>query len=132
MENTWKYKIELLDELVFDKIEKERNITIPKEMREFIKERNGAAPEKYRFMLGTNEKVLGAVLSFNEDEKDTDTVYTALLAVQDKKLLPFAIDPFGNYICLDTEGNEVVYWEHETEKWISLGKGFGEFLKELY
>ena len=44
-----------------------------------------------------------------------DTVYPALEAIKDKNLLPFAIDPFGNYICYQLDRKQIVYWDHESE-----------------
>ena len=45
--------------------------------------------------------ILGGILSFNEEDEQEgiDTVFSAMEAVNDNDLLPFAIDPFGNYIC---------------------------------
>ena len=105
----WKYKIDIVNQNVFSEIEKNYGITISDELRKLILEANAATPSQYCFMLGHTEKVLGAILSFNEDEKDTDTVYTALSAIKDKDLVPFAIDPFGNYICYSNSNNNVVF-----------------------
>lgn len=128
----WKYKINLRDIEVFDKIQKLQQIFIPEEVKELIMEANAATPEKYHFMVGGKEKALGAILSFNEKESDTDTIYTALKVVKDKNLFPFAIDPFGNYLCIDRKQGTVIYWEHETEDIFSTKKNLTEFLKALY
>lgn len=132
MDITWKYKIELQDESVFSEIEKERGIIIPEDLKELIVKANAATPSKYNFMIGTVEKVFGAVLSFNKNEKDTDTVYTALKTIENKKLFPFAIDPFGNYICYNIGENEVVFWDHETDTVSSADKNLEQFLESLY
>ncbi len=128
----WKYKIDLVDENVFSEIEKSREIKIPDEMKKLIIEGNAATPEKYNFMVGDTERVLGAILSFNKNENDTDTVYTALEIISDKNLLPFAIDPFGNYICLAMDSDEIVFWNHETGNTTSTGKKLNAFLESLY
>ena len=132
MDITWKYKIELQDESVFSEIEKERGIIIPENLKELIVKANAATPSKYNFMIGTVEKVLGAILSFNKNEKDTDTVYTALKVIENKKLFPFAIDPFGNYICYNIDENEVVFWDHESDTVSSADKNLEQFLESLY
>ena len=128
----WKYKIDLVDKNVFSEIEKSRGIMIPSELKELIIEGNGATPEKYNFMVGNVERVLGAILSFNKNEQDTDTVYTALKAIENKNLFPFAIDPFGNYICLDLSSGEIVFWNHETGVVDSTGKQLNAFFEGLY
>lgn len=132
MDLTWKYKIDLTNEQVFTEIEKDRGIVIPSNIRDFICKTNAATPSKYNFLIGSTEKVLGAILSFNRDEKDTDTVFTALSVVENRDLLPFAIDPFGNYICYDVKKGVVVFWDHETDEVSSTAQDFDDFLMGLY
>ena len=64
----WKYKIKVENTDVFSKIEKKRHISFPNELKELIIEANAATPAKYNFMVGNVEKVLGAILSFNQNE----------------------------------------------------------------
>lgn len=130
MKLDWDYKIDLEDEGVFSNIEKSRDITIPDNLKKLIIAENGASPKRYCFMLGNNEKMFGAVLSFNKD--DIDTVYTALEVVEDRNLLPFGIDPFGNYICLNLDSGEVEFYDYETEKVESTGNKLDAFLESLY
>ena len=129
---TWKYKIDLSDENVFEEIEKERDISFPEELKEFILETNAATPSKYNFMVGNNERVLGAVLSFNHNESDTDSAFTALSVINDNNLIPFGIDPFGNYICYSLKEKTVVFWDHETGNALSTGLSMTAFLEALY
>lgn len=132
MNIVWKYKIDLADESVFAEIENERGITIPDKLKDLIIKGNAATPDKYNFMVGSTERVLGSILSFNKDEEDTDTVFTALEVIKDKNLLPFAIDPFGNYICINLTAEEVVFWNHETGESSTTGKHIDDFLESLY
>ena len=132
MKNEWKYKIDVVNPEVFAEIEKERKITFPDELKELIIEANAATPAKYNFMAGSSEKVLGAVLSFNRNETDTDSVFVALGAVTDTNLLPFGIDPFGNYICYSLSNNKVVFWDHETDGITVVSDSLSAFLDSLY
>ena len=132
MDNIWKYKVDLVDAAVFGEIEKDRGIDIPRALKEFVSEYNAATPEKHCFMINSDEKVFGAVLSFNKNEQDIDSVFTALEVVKDKKIIPFAIDPFGNYICLDVNSGVVVFWNHETEAFYSSNKDLESFINDLY
>ena len=132
MDIKWNYKIDLSDPSVFREIERKRGITIPKELKELIIQGNAATPEKYKFMIHTTEHVLGAMLSFNKGEKDTDTVFSALDVITDSNLFPFAIDPFGNYICLDIKNGEVAFWEHETGRTVLTGQKLIPFFEKLY
>lgn len=132
MNIVWKYKIDLADESVFAEIENERGITLPDKLKDLVIKGNAATPDKYNFMVGSTERVFGAILSFNKDEEDTDTVFTALEVIKDKNLFPFAIDPFGNYICMDLADEEVVFWNHETGEISTTGKNIDDFLESLY
>lgn len=132
MSIVWKYKIELKDEKVFCEIEKERNIKIPNELKKFIIEANAATPVKHCFDLQGTEKVFGSVLSFNRKEADTDSVFVALEVIKDKELLPFAIDPFGNYICYNLKTNTIDFWEHEVAKVYATKYKLEEFIDSLY
>lgn len=129
---TWKYKIDVADTNVFAEIENERNISFPPELKNFILNANAATPSSYNFMVGNNERVLGAILSFNRNESDTDSVFTALSVIDDCDLIPFGIDPFGNYICYSLKDNTVVFWDHETSKVDSTGKKLDDFIESLY
>lgn len=129
---TWKYKIDVADINVFEEIEHERKICFPLELKNFILNTNAATPSRYNFMVGNNERVLGAILSFNHNESDTDSVFTALSVIDDHTLLPFGIDPFGNYICYSLKDNKIVFWDHETSRVDSTGKTLSEFIETLY
>ena len=129
---TWKYKIDIVDVNVFKEIESERGILFPEELKKFILEANAATPSEYNFMVGNSERVMGAILSFNRDEADTDSAFVALNVISDKNLIPFAIDPFGNYICYNLDEQEIVFWDHESDTVISTGKTLEGFLEELY
>ena len=83
-------------------------------------------------MVGNNERVLGAVLSFNRNERDTDSVFTALSVIDDNNLIPFGVDPFGNYICYALKENVVVFWDHETGNVASTGASLTDFEESLY
>lgn len=128
----WKYKIELADRKVFSEIEKDRGIVFPSDLKKLIIEANAATPSKYRFMVGSDERVLGSVLSFNKDDTDADTVFTAFDGITEKELIPFGIDPFGNYICYSINDKKVVFHDHETGTVSSTDKSLKEFLDALY
>lgn len=132
MDIVWKYKIDVADQKIFEELEQELGIVFPEDLKSLILEANAATPSKCHFMVGALEHILGAVLSFNRNEEDTDTIFTALTAVADKNLLPFAIDPFGNYICLDLKKGEVVFWDHETGSASTTDTSLLDFLAELY
>lgn len=128
----WKYKIDLVDEKVFSEIEKERKIVISDDLKKLIKEANAATPEKYNCVIGKSERVVGAILSYNKDENEVDSVFTGLAVIKERNLVPFAVDPFGNYFCLNVDSSEVVYWEHESQEIVTSGKNIIDFISSLY
>ena len=130
--NNWKYKIDIQTASVFEEIESQYKVKFVDELRDFISVHNGATPEKYHFMIENTEKVLGSVLSVNKGEADTDTIYTALSCIDDSSLIPFAIDPFGNYICYSSKDGLIVFWDHETNAVVSSEKNLGDFIGSLY
>ncbi len=132
MEINWKYKIDLKDSKVFDEIGEKRGISFPEKLKDFIIEANAATPDKIKFMVGCNEKVFGAVFSFNRDETEADSVFDALPVIEDKNLIPFGIDPFGNFICYSIKDEIVVFWDHETDSVESTELSLDDFLTSLY
>lgn len=132
MDITWKYKIPLSNPEVFTEIEAEYSITIPDTLKEFLAEANAATPSKIHFMVGATERILGAVLSYNKEDTDVDTVFTAFRSITDKSLIPFGIDPFGNYICISLPDQEVVFWDHESEKISTTEHNLDDFVAMLY
>ena len=123
----WKYKVDLKDEKVFAELEKS-GLSIPGNLKSFVKKNNGATPSKYKFKVGDKERVFGSVLSFNKG--DSDNVFTAVKSIGDKSVTPFAVDSFGNYICL--KGGKVVFWDHETGSAESTGKNLSGLISSLY
>ena len=130
--NNWKYKIDISCNCAFGEIEKEYGVKFSDELKAFIAEYNAATPEKHRFMVGTTERVFGAVLSVNKGETDTDSIYTALDVINDRDIIPFAIDPFGNYICYSANDSTVMYWDHENDNMASTELKFADFITSLY
>ena len=128
----WKYVLQLDSEDVFDEIAKKRKIVFPEDLKELIREANAGSPEKSLFMVKNNEKVFGAVLCFNRGVEDADSVFTALDVIEDTNLLPFAIDPAGNYICINVDSGNVIYWDHEADAVTELDMKLDGFVSSLY
>ena len=139
MNNTWDYKVELEDLLIFNELEQEYNITFPEVLKEFIINCNGTMPKKSRFMVGTTERVLGEILSFNKsdyDLEDTNSLFDVLECmpemIKNNGIIPFAEDPFGNLIAYSLADGTVVLLDHETDKITSTGKSLKDLIESLY
>lgn len=73
----WKYKIDLKENALAE-ISSKYSIIIPKDLEKLLIVANAATPSKTRFMLKVDEKILGAVLSFNPDEREADSFESAM------------------------------------------------------
>ena len=127
----WKYKIDLADNALSEMSSKYQ-IIIPDDLRNLLVVANAATPSKTRFMLKVDEKVLGAVLSFNPNEKEADSFESAMNIGFEKNIVPFGIDPFGNYICYNTDKGKIMFFDHEEDSLAEITSTLEEFLNELY
>ena len=127
----WKYKIDL-KENALSQMEEKYKIRIPDDLRELLKIANAATPSKPKFKLKTEEKLLGAILSFNPNETEADSFDDAMQIDFGKGVIPFGIDPFGNYICYNTANKSIMFYDYEVERLEKITSGLEEFLKLLY
>ena len=127
----WKYKIEL-EKNALTEIAEKYNIAIPDDLSKLLKMANAATPSKTKFMLKVNEKILGAILSFNPNEEEADSFDTAMSIDFNKNIVPFGIDPFGNYICYDTNDGSIVFFDHEEDSIEKISENLETFLENLY
>ena len=110
----WKYKIDLADGAIAT-ISGKYNVTIPGDLVNLLEKANAATPSKTKFMQKVDEKILGAILSFNPGEVEADSFETAMNIGFEKDIVPFGIDPFGNYICYSVKDGSIVFFDHEED-----------------
>ena len=127
----WKYKIDL-DEDAIATISNKYSVIIPDDLRKLLEKANAATPSKTKFMLKVDEKVLGAILSFNPGEKEADSFEVAMKGEFAKDILPFGIDPFGNYICYNVNNGEIVFFDHEEDSMTVISSSLKNFINTLY
>lgn len=127
----WKYKIDL-EENALAEIAEKYQVVIPADLKDLLKVANAATPSKTRFMLKVDEKVLGAILSFNPGEKEADSFESAMNIGFEKYIVPFGIDPFGNYICYNTTNGSILFFDHEEDSINEVATSLGDFLEKLY
>jgi len=138
MSIVWKYfdapkdnSIYLTEELL--------HILLPNDYKTFIQKCNGSKPSLQRFDIpGRKECVLDYMLNVNPN-----TINCLLEASErlhkngmNQKLIPIAIDPFGNYITYDYRSSslnpEVVFWNHENNNTAFIAKDMTVFFAMLY
>ena len=131
---TWKYVSPLKDSSEVDVLELKYCYMLPEDLKECIVKNNAGVPSLSTFDLGENkEMVFGGLLSFNEGDVDSIYDYISLFETDDGKglkMFPFALDPAGNFFCI--ENGKVVFYDHEMDKTTVIGNTFTEFLNMLY
>ena len=135
MDNVWNYKQPLIDSAAFEKFEQQYNVRIPEELKTFVVEHNEASPEKDAFDSESGEHLFSDVLRFDSGETRKVTAYDAMEEIQNKELIPFAKDPFGNYICLSLKDGTVRLWDHEdheTGTTAMAGRNLQDFIENLH
>ncbi len=127
---SWNYISEIEDDNIFSSIAKDYEICVPEEFVDFIKKYNAGTPEKYHIKINGVERVVGGMLSFNRNEEDVDSAFLALDILKNKCLLPFAVDPFGNYFCY--KNGKVLFWNHEQDTFDETKMTLNDFIESLY
>lgn len=130
----WKRVKPLIKSNIIDKFEEDYEITLPENLKEFIIANNGGRPSLDIFKtLDGKEVELKSLLSFNED--DTENIYNVIEYFKGQfngNILPIAMEPSGDYFCIDLTKNSIVYWNHENDVLTFIAKDLVEFLDCLY
>lgn len=110
--------------------EKKVGIAFSKEFIEFFEKYNGGRPTPNTITIKNGEeKLINTFLSFNDNDKEN--VYKAKKRVSEdnSRVIPFAMDPSGDYFCL--LGEQVVYFSHEDAEVYEVADSFENFLKSI-
>jgi len=130
----WKYVKKLEDKKNVTDFETANRVRLPDDLKNCILENNGGRPSLRVFdSMAQKERVVKGLLSFNKS--DLDNVYTVMEVFKKGGLglIPFASDPFGNFICLDpNDKDSVVFWNHENGEAEQVCSSFSSFINSLY
>lgn len=127
----YKYVKELADAGSIQNFFERNHVELPGEFDAFFKKNNGGRPSSNLCVLKNGEeKVVNNFLSFNEN--DRENVYKAKRSIEadDRRPIPFAKDPAGNYYCL-LEG-AVVFYTHEDGEITEIADSFQDFTGQLH
>lgn len=107
--------------------ENKYGISFPDEFKQFYLKYNGGIPERNVFTFvdtegNLSDSLIQYFLAFHDEDRydSFETIYW-LYTLQDrtpKNIVPFARDPFGNYICISVDGDDrgqIFFWDHELE-----------------
>ncbi len=132
MDNEWKYKIDLRDNDVFDKLSKLYKTPFPQELKSFIVENNAASPVNKIVDIDNGEIVFSSVLSFNSSETEALSIFDVIDSHKIATAIPFGMDPFGNLFYYSLINGKVIYQKHEEDVFIHTGYSLSEFLAKLH
>lgn len=117
-------------------VEKELNITFPRDFIANIKQYDGGYPIPNKITIEGREEVLNNLVSFQEgDISYILDIISETEDFSDCNLVPIAEDPFGNLFCYSFGENdcEIVFWCHE-ERCVNkyVCKSFEELITMLH
>ena len=126
----WKYVKPLINTNVISDFETQNKIALPQDLKDVIMAYNGGRPSlRFYDLPGTKDKELKTLLSYNPD--DLETVYKHYPLFQYmRSIVPFAVDPAGNLLVIDT--GKVFFWDHETDELTFVADTFSAFLQMLH
>ena len=128
----WSFKIDLNDNMTWERVEKATGESMPKDLKTFIEDNNAASPDKSCITINKDERVVDSILSFNEKESEAATFKSAYKSVGKKQMIPFAIDPFGNYFCYSLKTNKIVFYHQEGSVLEETNYSLKKFVDSLY
>ncbi len=133
--NAWKYIKFNVDKNDIRGFEQMAGVCLPHSIAEFIVGHNNGRPSLKGVDMPSGEgRVFEKLLSFNKgDVENVFTTYANLKADINSGLIPVALDPFGNYFCLNAnKGFLVEFWEHESRSTESTGKDLLALIDALH
>ena len=123
---------ELLSEQEIASVESQLGFSLPGDYRNFLLSHNGGRPEPRGFAIESDKPNDRSVVHyfFCANKGDVYDLVTWAKRARGRipaNLLPVALDPFGNLICLSVSGGErgkVYFWDHEREAGESDSPGY--------
>lgn len=113
--------------------EQENGVKLPDLYKEHVLTYNGGYPNKTTFRHSEGrECVFEALLNWDQSRKANIFFWNDV--VNEKTLIPFGKDPFGNVICFNflvVEEPSTVFWDHESNKTFFVSDNYKSFLEEL-
>ncbi|WP_373231865.1 SMI1/KNR4 family protein [Cohnella sp.] len=116
----WEFQDQQVGREVISLVEKKLDIEFPSDYVDVALKYHGGSPSLEIFQIsGHGKAVFGYLLSYDPDSSNYILeVYNDIIdRLPDKKVIPFANDPFGNFICFDyrkdADNPSIVFWEHE-------------------
>ncbi len=120
-----------IDDSIIKEAEETFNVKYPEDYKNVVREYNNARPTINTFDTDVSkEHVFKKLLSLKKN--DIETVYKAkyILSTIDNSLIPFGLDPAGNFLCF--KKGVIYYWLHEDDAVRKVANNFSDFIDSLY
>lgn len=127
---TWKYVKPLVDAGSIAEYESLVGTTLPEDLKNTIRTNNGGRPSlKYYDLALEKDKEFKSLLSFNRGDVENVFAFYPLDSAN-KKLVPFATDPAGNFFVV--KNGAIHLWLHEQDRTMFIAESFSAFLGMLH
>ncbi len=127
---TWKYVKPLVDAGSIAEYESLVGTTLPEDLKNTIRTNNGGRPSlKYYDLALEKDKEFKSLLSFNRGDVENVFAFYPLDSAN-KKLVPFATDPAGNFFVV--KNGAIHLWLHEQDRTMLVAESFSAFLEMLH
>ena len=125
-----------------ESFERNQNVTLPKDYRDFLLEYNGGYPNPstYKISDELGESVLNILYGIGSMYDNLEKKYDVFDEILEKGFIPIGDDPSGNHICIGMSKEyfgQIFHWAHdekqdEMESMYFLSTYFNKFLDSLY
>ena len=122
--------------------EKNQNINLPKDYRDFLLEYNGGYPNPgiYKISDELGESILNIFYGIGSMYDNLKKKFDIFDEILEMGFIPIADDPSGNQICIGISKEcfgQIFHWAHDEEhdkmeNMYFLSNNFNEFLDSLY
>lgn len=130
----WKRIKQLKNKNSIEDFQNEYKLDLPLSLKNLILKYNGARPEKKLIKMDNGHLLeMKMLLSYNRE--DLENIYDCINFFKDKynnDRLPFAIEPSGNYFCINLENFSIEYWNYENDTLITVANSLKQFLDKLF
>jgi len=120
-----------------NKLEQKLDVIFPVEYREIVLKHNGAVPSLKIFDIANRPGFIFQRLLNWDINRESNLMSMVDWIVKElpQNIVPFAEDPFGNFICFDFKGRDtvkIVFWNHEEKSITFVADSFVSFLAILH
>lgn len=115
-------------------VERKYKFVFPQEIKSFLLANNGGQPNKTIYTQNSQDYVVDFFLPIKSKEFEDLTFSTTMTDLSDiipNTVMPFAMDPFGNYFVFDKAEGKIYFLEMEEVTLTLLANDFDSFISAL-